>query len=221
MQTFNSETIEFLRQLSLNNNKVWFDSNREQYEVNLLAPMKDLAKIMEPAVKKIDPLLETSPAVGKAVSRIYRDIRFSYDKTPYRTDAWVSFKRPKRLSLTAPEFFIYFTAEEYQIGMGYYAPIPSDMARFRENILLDPERFGEFIDRFAKKADVKLYGENYKKWISNDLSEKFQDWFQKKNFYISRTKPIDDEFFSENLYQIMAEIFDFTSEAYAFLMDRD
>lgn len=221
MQTFSVETIDFLRQLSVNNNKVWFDSNRESYVRNLLAPMKDLAKILEPAVKNIDSLLETSPAVGKAVSRIYRDIRFSYDKTPYRTDAWVSFKRPKRLALSAPEFFLYFTAEEYQIGMGYYAPTPSDMARFRENILLDSARFGDFIDRFAKKADIQLYGENYKKLIPNDLPAEFQDWFQKKNFYLSRSMPIDNEFFSENLYLKMVEIFDFASEAYTFLMDRD
>ncbi len=221
MQTFSVETIDFLRQLSQNNNKIWFDSNREVYERNLLFPMKDLAKIMEPAVKKIDPLLETSPAVGKAVSRIYRDIRFSNDKTPYRTDAWVSFKRPKRLAETAPEFFLYFTTEEYQIGMGYYAPTPSDMARFRENILLDPERFGDFIEKFANRADLQLFGENYKKRIPNDLPAGIQDWFQKKNFYISRTKPIDDEFLSEDLYLKMTDIFDFASEAYSFLMDRD
>lgn len=221
MNTFSVETIDFLRQLSQNNNKIWFDLNRDVYERSLLLPMKELAKIMEPAIRKIDPLLETSPAVGKAVSRIYRDIRFSHDKTPYRTDAWVSFKRPKRLAETAPEFFLYFTSEEYQIGMGYYAPTPSDMARFRENILLDPERFGEFIDWFAEKTEIKLFGENYKKWIPNDLPAGFQDWFQKKNFYISRSMPVDNEFFSEDLYLKMIDIFDFASEAYAFLMDRD
>lgn len=219
MPTFSTATIEFLKNLQENNYKDWFELNRHVYEEHLLLPMKHLAKVLEPVVKSIDPLLETSPAVGKAVSRIYRDIRFSNDKTPYRTDAWVSFKRPKRIIENAPEFFLYFTTEEYQIGMGYYAPTPASMARYRKNILLNPEGFEELLDRFEARKDITIFGEDYKKKVSNDLPERFQPWFQKRNIYVSRSLPIDDVFFSDRLHTVMAEVFSLTSEIYCFMMD--
>lgn len=221
MLTFSPSTIDFLKNLRENNFKDWFEMNRQIYEEHLLLPMKHLAKVLEPAMKSIDPLLETSPAVGKAVSRIYRDIRFSNDKTPYRTDAWVSFKRPKRIMENSPEFFLYFTTDVYHIGMGYYEPTPASMARFRENILLDPDGFGDFLDRFESRSDMAIFGDDYKKKVPNDLPERFQPWFQKKNFYMARTRSFDDIFFSDRLQATMADVFIFTSDVYSFLMDSD
>ena len=219
MTTFSTATIEFLKNLRENNNREWFEKNRDDYEANLLLPMKHIAMVMEPVMKSIDPLLDTSPK--RAVSRIYRDIRFSLDKTPYRKDAWVTFKRPKTIMENAPELFLYFTDDSYEIGMGYYAPTPASMARFRNNILLDPEGFGEFLDRFEARDDIGIYGEDYKKRIPNDLPDRFQPWFQKRKFYVSRSRRYDELFFSDKLPEIMAEVFYFLSVAYGFLIDTD
>ena len=221
MKTFSQATVKYLNELKENNNKEWFELNRSIYEEHLLFPLKHIASEMEMVMKGIDPLLETSPAVGKAVSRIYRDIRFSHDKTPYRTEAWVSFRRPKRIIENTPEFFLYFTTEEYQIGMGYYSPTPASMDKYRKNILLDPDGFGEFLDRFEKRPDLEVYGENYKKKVPNDLPERFQEWFQKKNIYVSRSKPIDKDFYSEEILKIMTDVFSFTSEIYSFMLNED
>jgi len=221
MKAFSIATIAFLNNLRDNNNKEWFEMNRQVYEEHLLFPMKNIAKEMESVIKSIDPLLETSPAVGKTVSRIYRDIRFSNDKTPYRTDAWVSFKRPKRIIENAPEFFLYFTTEEYQIGMGYYAPTPASMVRYRKNILLDPEGFGDFLDRFEARSDMAIFGEDYKKKIPNELPERFQPWFQKRNIYVSRSRPTDDVFFSDRIKSIMVDVFTLTADIYNFMMESD
>ncbi|HEY5499543.1 MAG TPA: DUF2461 family protein, partial [Bacteroidales bacterium] len=83
---------------------------------------------------------------------------------------------------------------------------------------IDSEAFGEILDRFEKDG-CALYGEDYKKKFSNDLPKRFQPWIQKRNFYVSRTRPIDDLFFSDRLRQEIAEIFAVNVELYRFLME--
>jgi len=215
---FTPTTISFLNELKENNFKDWFEENRPVYEDSLMKPLKQLAIDLDPVLKNIDARIETSPSIGKAVSRIYRDTRFSLDKTPYRTDAWLSFKRPKKVFGNVPEFFLYFTPEEYQIGMGFWAATPAFMAKFRQLVSVDNEAFGEILDSFEKNG-CALFGEDYKKKYPNDLPERFQPWIQKRNFYVSRTRPIDNLFFSDRLKQEVAEVFALNAELYGFLME--
>lgn len=219
MNHFSKGTIDFLKSLKENNNKEWFEQNRDIYNDVLLLPMKHISKQLEPVMRNIDPFIETSPSVGKSVSKIYRDLRFSNDKTPYRTEAWVSFKRPKRLIENSPEFFLYFTTEEYQIGMGYYCSTPENMARYRRNVIIDNDEFSDFIDSFNSRHDIEAFGEEYKKKMASYLPEKFQPWMQKKTLYISRTRPIDELFYSEDIIPLTADIFNFSAKLYGFFIN--
>lgn len=219
MPIFYPDTINFLNKLRENNSKDWFEQNRKDYEEHLLLPMKHLSKRLEGVMKGIDVRLETSPAVGKAVSRIYKDTRFSDDKTPFRTDAWVSFRLPKKICGNSPEFYLYFNAEEYEIGMGYYTATPASMARFRKNILSNPFCFGNFLDLYEYRSDLELFGKDYKREIPNDLPERFQPWFQKRNIYLGHKQPIDENFFSDKLPAIMFDTFSFTSKLYKFMVE--
>jgi len=83
----------FLERLAANNNKAWFDEHRDQYEELLLEPLKLLVGDLAETVRAIDPALITIPAVDKTISRIYRDTRFSRNKSPCRTCLWITFKR--------------------------------------------------------------------------------------------------------------------------------
>jgi uncharacterized protein (TIGR02453 family) len=217
--TFTPTTISFLKDLKENNYKEWFEQNRPVYEEHLLKPLRQLAVDLDPVLKRIDARIETSPSIGKAVSRIYRDTRFSNDKSPYRTEAWLSFKRPAKIFGNVPEFFLYFTTEEYHIGMGFYSATPAFMTRLRGHISLEPEEFGAFLDKYEAQDRCALYGEEYKKKIPNELPERFQPWIQKRNFYVSRSGKIDELFFSKDLKKEMADIFVFNAELYGFLME--
>ena len=216
---FTPTTISFLNELKENNYKEWFEQNRPVYEEHLLKPLRQLAVDLDPVLKSIDSRIETSPSVGKAVSRIYRDIRFSNDKTPYRTEAWLSFKRPKKIFGDVPEFFLFFTPEEYQIGMGFYSATPAFMSRLRQHIFLDTDEFRDYLDHYEAQNNCALYGEDYKKKILNELPERFQPWIQKRNFYVSRSKKIDGLFFSQELKQEIADVFAFNAALYHFLME--
>ncbi len=89
---FTPQTFQFFKDLGENNYKEWFDANKPVYEKVLLNPLKALITTLSPAMHNIDPGFELRP--HRAMSRIYRDIRFSKNKDPYKDFMWVAFQIP-------------------------------------------------------------------------------------------------------------------------------
>lgn len=87
----------------VNNSKSWFEDNKHMYSECVLKPAQSLVSELSDFMLAIDPYLETAPTVGKTISRIYRDTRFSKDKSPFRTNIWITLKRPKKEWVDAPE----------------------------------------------------------------------------------------------------------------------
>ena len=216
---FTKTTIGFLNNLAVNNNKLWFENNRSTYETHILTPLKHLSTELSTVIFSIDKEIEIAPQVNKTISRIYRDIRFSKDKSPFRTDQWLTFKRPNKRWGNVPEFYFYFTPEEYQYGMGYYSATPENMKCFREHIHQYSHRFKKIIETYENQDCFRLVGENYKKHIPNDLSEKFQPWYQKKNIAVSCTVKIDHGFYSGNLVRVLTGAYKFNEELYLFITE--
>ena len=88
---FTPETFEFFAGLRENNYKPWFEEHKPVYELEVLQPLKALVFAMTPAMYSIDSQMNFRP--NKIISRIYRDIRFSKDKSPYKTNMWITFQR--------------------------------------------------------------------------------------------------------------------------------
>ncbi len=216
---FTEEGIGFLKNLAANNNKEWFEEHRKVYETTLLNPLKDLTSDLEIVIKSIDTEIVTTPAINKTISKIYRDTRFSNDKSPFRTMQWISFKRPAKIYGNVPEFYFYFTPEKFEYGMGFYSATSQNMARIRDAILSDTGSFKTIIDAYATQDDFKLEGENYKRPVSNPLPEEFQQWFQKKNLCLSCEKPMTEEFFSPRLKDVLEKAFSDNAAFYRFLID--
>lgn len=103
---FPLKSFQFLQGLRKHNTKDWFEAHRPEYQQFILQPMQSLVEELAPVMFEIDPTLEISPAVNKTISRIYRDTRFSKDKSPYKTSQWVTFKRPRREWQNFPAFFL-------------------------------------------------------------------------------------------------------------------
>lgn len=91
---FSKETIHFLRELGRNNHKAWMDENRERYRAAIVEPFRLLLERLAPAALKLDKRFVVSGRVGENFSRINRDIRFSMDKAPYRTQMYLFFAEP-------------------------------------------------------------------------------------------------------------------------------
>ena len=216
---FSRQTIAFLKNLEKNNNKKWFESHRTEYETYLLKPLKILVTDLGEWMHCIDPELEVKPSINKTISKIYRDTRFSKDKTPFRTTLWIVFKRPIKDWKDAPAFFFELSPEHYRYGMGMYASSPQTMARFRQKIDKDPENFLKHILFLSKQDHFKLEGEKYKKIFDPDKPEELQDWYQRKNLYLVSDKNNDDRLFSKLLMDDLLKGFGHITPFYYFLWE--
>ncbi len=84
MAWFKAEVRDFFLELELNNNREWFEKNKKRFETKVRAPMEAFAAEMIGRMQQIDPQISVTPK--DAIFRIYRDIRFSKDKSPYKTN---------------------------------------------------------------------------------------------------------------------------------------
>lgn len=167
---FTTNSLEFLSDIETNNNKTWFETNRQRYEQHLLGPLRALVTDLGDMMSDIDPAVEIRPAVNKTISRIYRDTRFSKDKSPYRACVWIAFKRPRKdWSSTECGFFFELKPRGYRYGMGFYQAAPSLMREIRGLIDEDPQAIAELIAPLSRQRTFELVGEQYKKPLGEDL----------------------------------------------------
>src|SRR5690349_1473210 len=89
---FTPDFLRFLRDLEAHNNRDWFQKNKERYENSVRDPFLRLVADLQPRLKKLSPNIVADPSpVGGSMMRIYRDIRFAKDKTPYKTAVMAHF----------------------------------------------------------------------------------------------------------------------------------
>ena len=166
----------------------------------------------------IDPSFEITPVVNKTISRIYRDTRFSKDKSPFRSTVWFTFKNQKKDWTThVCGYFFELSINSYRYGMGFYNAAPVIMSRFREMIDNNPKEFMKTISFFDKQNTFVLEGEKYKRIIDKTKPEKIQSWYQRKNMYLVCNRKIDNALFSGNLVDDLMDGFGLITPFYHYL----
>ncbi len=215
---FSPKTLKFLRGLKVNNSKAWFQAHRADYEEYVLQPLRDLVTDLGDFMLDIDPYFEITPSVNKTISRIYRDTRFSKDKSPFRSTVWFTFKNQKKDWTThVCGYFFELSVDSYRYGMGFYNAAPSITSRFREMIDENPKEFLRAISFFAKQKTFVLEGEKYKRIIDKTKSDEIQNWYQRKNMYLVCNRNIDDTLFSSKLVDDLASGFNLIAPFYHYL----
>ncbi|MFA6701459.1 MAG: DUF2461 domain-containing protein [Dysgonamonadaceae bacterium] len=214
---FTPQTIQFLKELKENNYKEWFEEHRNIYETELLQPFKSLVESLTPAMFSIDPRFEFRPY--KVVSRIYRDIRFSKDKSPYKKGLWLSFNRPTKEWTDIPGYYFELSAEHCQYGMGLFMPKRKVMDILREEIEFNTESFMDMLQPLLDKG-FSVEGEMYAKPLKNNLVEEMQPWFQRKSLYFTKEISLTDPIlYSEELSSKLTEDFTSSTALYRLMMD--
>jgi uncharacterized protein (TIGR02453 family) len=216
---FKKETLEFLSNLAENNNKTWFENHRREYEIYLLNPFKDLVTELGDFMQSMDPDLEIRPSVNKTISRIYRDTRFSKDKSPFRSNMWLMFKRPVQDWKDAPGFFFELFPDWYRYGMGFYSASTESMRLFRSRIDDKPKDFEKIISFYDAGKTYTLHGEDYKRSFDVSHPEKISEWYRKKSFYLSSDCKIDKRLFSGDLVNDLIRDFSLLIPLYQFLWE--
>jgi uncharacterized protein (TIGR02453 family) len=129
---FPPETLRFLRQLKRNNNREWFLAHKDVYESKVKAPMTELVLALGQEMQQSDPELIVDPK--RAIYRIYRDMRFSTDKKPYKTHVAAIFVPRGIPKKTGACFYFHIEPAEVMIAGGVYMPDPATLSALRRHI---------------------------------------------------------------------------------------
>lgn len=154
MPWFTSDVMTFFAELRDNNDKAWFEANKKRYEASVKRPMEEFAAEMIGRMQALDPTIDTTPR--QAVFRIYRDTRFSKDKTPYKTNAGLAISRGGKRDPSTPGLYFHVDADEVAVASGVYAPDPTQVLALRRAIAANLDGFARLI---ADEGFVAHFGE--------------------------------------------------------------
>lgn len=153
--------FKFFDELKKNNNKEWFDKNRERYENDVKKPFRKLVEDLTERLSKDLP--ELNRDVSKAVFRINRDIRFAKDKSPYKINMAAVFSRKGTKDESYPGFYLHIGADEIMLGGGKYFCSKEDIAAIRQEIYYNHAAFKKVVnDRAFKEKFGTLQGDKSK-----------------------------------------------------------
>jgi len=158
--SFSPELFAFLRELREHNDRDWFRANKARYEEAVLEPALQFVADFAPRLEQISSHLVADPRPsGGSVFRIYRDTRFSRDKSPYKTHTGISFRHEAARSAHLPVFYLHLEPGNVFAGTGVWHPDTATLAALRAGIVTDPRgwrrvtRGKDFTGRFELRGD--------------------------------------------------------------------
>ncbi|MGH9672816.1 MAG: DUF2461 domain-containing protein [Bryobacteraceae bacterium] len=135
--------VQFLRGLSRHNRREWFQPRKEIFERDVKKPMEALVEALNADFARYAPDYITDP--NKAVYRIYRDTRFSHDKTPYKTHIAASFWRRGFQKHVSAGYYFSVSPKEIEVAGGIYMPGPEQLLAIRRKLASDHEAFRKLL----------------------------------------------------------------------------
>ncbi len=144
---FSNRFFRFFRDLSANNNREWFHQNKSRYEDDVVAPMLAFIEAMQPRLKKVSKHYRAIPKkVGGSMFRIYRDVRFSKNKNPYKEHGACHFRHELGKDAHAPGFYVHLEPGKIFFGGGIWMPPAPELLKIRETIADSPAAWGKVIN---------------------------------------------------------------------------
>jgi len=133
---FDKSFFNFFRELAKNNDRAWFEANKARYKEVVVGPCIGFIEAIGPRLKKISPNFVADPRpTGGSMFRIYRDTRFSKEKTPYKTHAGLNFRHAAGKDAHAPGFYLHLDPGEVFFGGGVWMPDSPTLGKIRDAIV--------------------------------------------------------------------------------------
>ena len=199
-----NNTLQFLKKLSKNNNKEWFNENKVSYQ-NAQAEIVDfIAAWIHQFGKKEESILNLDPK--KCVFRIHRDVRFSANKNPYKTNLGAYLTKGKHTNLAG--YYLHIEPGKCFFGAGNYMPMPDQLAKIRQEIDYNLADFNKIISNKKFKENFgELSQEN--KLIrppkGYDENNKAIDFLKLKGFTVYKSIS-DEELLSNDLLKMVVDL---------------
>ena len=226
-QGFSHEARQFLVDLALNNERSWFQPRKAEYERLLKEPLEALIVELAAELEKRHVPLRADPQ--KSPFRIYRDTRFSKDKTPYKTHVAASFPwvgHGQATSVGESERhgggYFHFSPEASYMGGGMWHPEPARLAAFRRAVDTEPDKVRAALNdaRFLARFEP-VHGDSLKRIPQGyPADHPHADLLRLKDVTFGRELS-DDEALSRDLPQILADDFAVAVPVMRFLASLD
>lgn len=153
---FEKSFLKFFRALAKNNNRDWFNEHKAEYKEVIVEPLTTFIALMAPRLNKITKHFVADPrSNGGSMFRIYRDVRFSKDKSPYKLHAACQFRHQLGKDAHAPGFYVHISPQEVIFGGGIWIPPNPVLAKIRDTIVLNPEEWKRIK---SNKAIIQICG---------------------------------------------------------------
>jgi uncharacterized protein (TIGR02453 family) len=161
---FPEDFFKFFNELKKNNNRDWFAINKPRYLESVVQPMGGYIISIAPHLKRIAPFYKADPRpYGGSMFRIYRDARFSKDKTPYKTHAACHFRHEAGRDAHAPGFYLHIETDRISIGGGIWRPPAKQLGLIREFIADNPAAWEKLARSPATKKMDGIKGDSLKR----------------------------------------------------------
>lgn len=218
MTVFSAKTLDFLFENKLHDSKDWFTEHKQQYRELVFDPLHDLVETLAPQLLKIDDKLTVEPRVDRTICRIRRDTRFTHDKSIYRANMWIVFKRGKMHGTEVPGIYFDISGEGFSYGCGFYSASAEYMQTMRELILAGHPAFKKAYRAFRQQDIFHMDGDRYKRSKFAGRPEALRFWLDRKGISFNADSKDFDLLFSDRLAEKLIQDFAVLKPLYDFLL---
>ena len=161
---FSPQLFTFLKQLKRNNSKAWFEANKKKYVEHIRDPLLAFIEDVAPKLERISKEIVADPRPnGGSMFRIYRDVRFSKDKSPYKTHAAAQFRHVSGKDVHAPGYYLHLEPGTVFMGAGMWHPDSPSLANIRRAIVDDPAAWKRLVNGKVLREHFQREGESLKR----------------------------------------------------------
>ncbi|MFV2032741.1 MAG: DUF2461 domain-containing protein [Gammaproteobacteria bacterium] len=186
---FDPKFLKFFKSLAKNNNREWFSEHKPEYFQSVVKPMTHFIEAMAPRLNRISKHYIADPKPhGGSMFRIYRDVRFSKDKSPYKLHAACQFRHNLGKDAHTPGFYVHLSAEEVVFGGGIWLPSAPELIKIRDTIVDNPQEWHRIkTSRSINKLCGGISGDGLKRPPKGyDPEHQHLEDLKRKSFFVMR-----------------------------------
>ncbi len=211
------KALDFLFENRLKDSRLFFQEHKDEYRRYVIEPLAQLTQELTDTMLSIDSAIICEAKIGKSISRIHRDIRFSKDKSLYRDVMWLVFMRDKKLYNGLPGYFFEFSPRGFRYGCGYYQASNDALNEIRNLIVSGDKSFKKALECYENQDVYYLDGDMYKRSKFPEQPENIKNWLDRKNICFIHDSKDFDLLFSKDLAKTLSEDFMLIKPIYDFL----
>jgi len=219
---FSPDVFAFLRDLAANNDRTWFQENKQRYEESVRQPALDfITDFVEPLSTLSPHFVADSRTVGGSLFRLHRDTRFSKDKTPYKVNTGMHFRHDQARDAHAPGYYVHLEPRNCFIGAGLWTPEPKVAQQIRLHIVAHADEWTQATRRGPITDHFSLGGDQLKRpprGIDVDPADPLMDDLRRTSFIA--TSPLTQRtVVSRDFAEVLRSRFDLAGPMMALLCD--